>query len=435
MSEFQFIIKKLGISILLHLSHPHQAYTPSVAWPESSATSAPGAESSCVICLQSSTLSQRLVRPAACQHLFHEACFEDCVDATIALNPECPICQAPASRIFSHWDDATQSYVHKIAIKDLYRTEPLISAPMIFDVADCQYPVLVSLAFKYCPSVCARPWDASMENVPPKPGCMMSVVTDKKITMISLKCDDAFKRKALSAITGFALQPLFYLGKIESFMLQKVMTFSNYLTGYPANPQLPEHLMAIVDRYDQAEGPAIMFSPGVPLSYITFLGNTFSLLSNALTFGKVKRWMFPNPQEVRGELLTCINFPRKSMDLLPTLGGAGPGSSAGEDTCDRNTSDDAEEEASALQHTRFRWQSRLKLDLLVSYSPDGRDPFARLSDITFRSSSLSGCLKDCLVMDPVNKRDSNFRRYEQDYHRGIQALDDGSSIYVHLSAR
>ena len=436
MSEFQSLIKKLRISILLHLSHSHQAYSPSLAWPKSSATSAVGAESSCVICLQSSTLSQRLVRPAACQHLFHEACFVDRVDATIALDPECPICQAPASRIFSHCDDATHSYVHKIAIKDLSRAEPLISAPMIFDVADCQHPVLVSLAFTYSPSVCARPLDASMENVPPEPGCMMSVVTDKRITMLSLECNKTFKRKAVTEITDFYVKPLFYLGKIKSYMLQKAMTFSNYLTGYPANPQLPEHLMSFVDRSDQEEGPAITFSPGVPLSYITFCGNTFSLLSHILTFGNVERWMFPNPQQVRGELLTCINFPRRSMDLLPTLGGAGPGSSAGEDTCDRNTSDDAEEEASALQHTRFRWQSRLKLDLLVSYSPDGRDPFARLSDITFRSGRLSGCLKDCLVMDQVNTRDSNFRRYEQDYHRGIQALDDdGSSIYVHLSAR
>ncbi len=252
--------------------------------------------------------------------------------------------------------------------------------------------------------------------------------------MISLRCDKAY-RNALSAIIGFAVQPLFYLGQIKSSLRQKVMTLSNYLTGYPANPQLPEHLMAIDDRYAQTEGPAIMLSPGVPLSYITFWGNAFSLLSYTLTFGKVRCWMFPDPQELRDERLTCINFPRRSIDLLPTLDGAGPGSSAGEDNCDRNTSVDAEEDESALQHTRFRWQSRFKLDLLVSYTPDGRDPFARLSDITFRSTSLSGCLKECLVMDPVNNPDSNFRRYQQDFHRGIQALeDDQSSIYVHLRA-
>ena len=134
-----------------------------------------------------------------------------------------------------------------------------------------------------------------------------------------------------------------------------------------------------------------------------------------------------------GQRLTCINFLRKDIEWQPVVGRSDSDPGSNESAGDQNTSDDAEEAMRVLR-LRSEWRNHLTLDLRVSYSPDGREPFARLSDINFRANRLSSCLKYCLDMDVM--LDDKYRKYQQDFHRGVQALgDDRSSIYVHVSMR
>ena len=145
--------------------------------------------------------------------------------------------------------------------------------------------------------------------------------------------------------------------------------------------------------------------------------------------------MFPDTRKlgIQGERLTCINYPKKSITWQPVVGSVNSDRGTNESTCDQHASNAAEE----VVDSELGWQHYLKLDLLVSCSPDGRCPFARLSDITFsRSNRLNGCLKNCLNMDQFDQTDDNYHKFQQDFDRGIKALaDDQSAIYLHLSMR
>lgn len=388
----------------------------------------------CVICMQSISLSERSVRLSACQHVFHGDCHGFWADANVTTELRCPICRAPATRIISSRDHATRSYLHQITKQDLHRPEPLISAPMMFDVAQCQCPVLVALAFKYYPSVCARPVDAGI--FPLQRLSLMTIVGDKGVGMLA-RDGGAVNKRALSASMGIAILPGFLLGMITSSLRQMAVELLSYLIGYPVAAQSPRHRIAI-DDHDldlDTQGYTIVLHPGVPLRSMTFWCNTFSFLSYVMAPRSADSdcWMFSNPEELDelGQRLTCINFPRKDMEWQPVVGM--PDSDSGTSTCDQNTSVDAEA-VRRLLRLRSGWRNHLTLDLQVSYSPDGREPFATLSDITFRSNRLSACLKYCLDMELVP--DDKCRKYQQDFHAGVEALgDDRSSIYVHVSMR
>ena len=390
----------------------------------------------CVICMQSISLSERSVRLSACQHVFHGDCHGFWADANVTTELRCPICRAPATRIISSRDHATRSYLHQITKQDLHRPEPLISAPMMFHVTQCQCPVLVALAFKYYPSVCARRADAGV--VPLQRRSLMTIVADRGVGLIAADGNEV-SRRGLSASMGIAVLPAFLLGMITSSLRQIAVELLSYLTGYPVASQSPRHRIAIDNDYLDTEGYTIVLQPGVPLRSMTFWCNTFSLLSYMIAFGRTGAdcWMFASPEELDGlgKHLTCINFLRKDMEWQPVVGMPDSDSGTNVSAYDQNTSVDAKE-ATRVMRLRSEWRNHLKLDLLVSYSPDGRDPFARLSGITFRSNRLSGCLKYCLDMDLTNQPDGKYRKYQQDFHRGIQALaDDQSSIYVRVSMR
>ena len=421
--------------------------SPVVTGPESStvnaarvispASSTPTAtdqtERYCAICMQSISLSERSVKLSACQHVLHDDCHGVWADADVTAEPRCPVCLAPATRIISSRGDTPHSYVHRIRKKDLYRSEPLISAPMMFDVGQCQRPVLVALAFKYYPSVCARPVDAAV--FPLQRLSLMTIVGDRGVGMIAADGDAAGKR-ALSASMGIAILPGFLLGMISSSLRQMAVDLLRYLTGYPVASQSPRHRIAI-DDHDldlDTQGYTIVLHPGVPVRSMTFWCNTLSLLTYLIAprNADVDCWMFSDPAELDelGQRLTCINFPRKDMEWQPVIGSD---SGTSDSACDQHTSVDPEEVKRRLR-LRSGWRNRLKLDLQVSYSPDGREPFATLSDITFRANRLSACLERCLDMEPVP--DDKCRKYQQDFHAGVEALgDDRSSIYVHVSMR
>ena len=387
-------------------------------------------EQYCVLCLQSVSLSERSVKLSACQHVLHDDCHGVWADADVAAEPLCPVCRAPATRIISSRGDTPHSYVHRIRKKDLYRPEPLISAPMMFDVA--QRPVLVALAFKYYPSVCARPVDGGV--FPLQRLSLVTLVGDRGVGMIAAADGSSTSKRELSASMGVAILPGFLRGMITSSLRQIAVDLLSYLAGYPVASQSPRHRIAIDDHDLDERGYTFVLHPGVPLRSMTFWCNTLSLLAYMIAPRNAEAWMFSDPEELDelGQRLTCINYPRKDIEWQPVIGM--PDSDSGtSDACDQNTSVDAEE---VKRRLRFRsgWRNHLKLDLQVSYSPDGREPFATLSDITFRSNRLSACLQCCLDMAVVS--DDKYRKYQQDFHRGVEALgDDRSSIYVHVSMR
>lgn len=383
-------------------------------------------EQYCAMCMQSISLSERSVKLSACQHVLHDDCHGVWADADDAAESRCPICLAPATRIISSRGDTPHSYVHRIRKKDLYRPEPLISAPMMFHVA--QGPVLVALAFKYYPSVCARLRDTGI--FPLHRRSLMTIVGDKGVGLIAAEGNPVSKR-ALSASMGIAVLPGFLRGMITSSLWQMAVGLLSYLTGYPVASQSPGHRIAIDSHDLDTHGYIIVLQPGVPIRSMTFWGNTFNLLPYMINPGNANPncWMFDDPGvfDELGERLTCINFPRRDMEWQPVVDAH---SGTNESEGDQNTSVDVEE-VKRLLRLGSRWRKDLKLDLQVSYSPDGREPFARLSDITFQSNRLSGCLNCCLDMNPP---DDQYRKYQQDFHAGVEALgDDRSSIYVHVS--
>ena len=385
------------------------------------------AERYCVLCQESISLLARSVKLSACQHILHERCHRLWAYTEVEHNPLCPRCHAPTTRIISCWNSTTQSYVHQITKEDLYRPEPLVSAPMIFHVDECRQSVLVALAFKHYPSVCAQ----RAGTVPPRKHPTMTLVTDKAIAL--LKCN--LGKFEVSLVAGCAILPVFWLEKIKSFLWQKAMKLSNCLTGYPVNPYLPQHVRSCGDPFADPDGCAIVFHPGVPVKSITAWCNTISLMSHVLSFGARARWLFPDTEKMDqwGERLTCLYYLKRDMDWQPVIG-ASSDNGNNEGLLDQSV--DAEEEVPEADDSRSGWQDFFKLDLLVSYSPDGRNPFASLSDITFESNRLNGCLEHCLSMDQISQTDDNYRRYQEDFDRGIEALkDDRAAIYVHLRMR
>ena len=376
----------------------------------------------CMTCHEPISLSERSVKLPACRHVFHNDCYRswiDTIDTPVNHNLVCPTCFVPTTRINSSWNDATHSYVHRITKKDLFRPEPLISAPMIFHVDDCQHPVLAALAFKYYPSVCVQP-----RGSPLPADSAVAVVTEKGLGCLEMRTDDADSQ--LLYLLSVVLSA-YTVKKTHSFLRQKAEKLSNYLTGYPANLQSVEHCISFDDR----KGFAIWLQPGIPLESFTFWCNTWSLLSHLVTCGISDRWMFPDTSklDIPGGQLTCVNYPRKSITWQPVVGSV----NSDRGTYDQHTPDAAEE----VVDSELGWRHCLKLDLLVSCSPDGRCPFARLSDITFsRSNRLNGCLVNCVDMDQLDQTDDSYHKFQQDFDRGVQALaDDQSSIYLHLSMR
>ena len=379
------------------------------------------AQELCMICHGPISLSERSVKLSACRHVLHDECHKMWVDTSIELSLSCPMCRAPTTRINSYWDDATHSYVHRIIKKDLFRPGPLISAPMIFHVDNCQHPVLAALAFKHYPSVCAQP-----RGVPLPVDSAIAVVTEKGVGRLEMGTDDA--RQLMTNLLG-AVLPAY----LANFLLQKAKKLSNYLAGYPTNLQSVRHRMFINDHPGNEQSVTIWLHPGIPPRSFTFWCNTWSFLSYLVTCGISNCWMFPDTREldIQGERLTCINYPKKSITWQPVVGSVNSDSGTNESTYEQHTSGDVEE----VVDSELGWQHYLKLDLLVSCSPDGRCPFARLSDITFsRSNRLNGCLTNCQDMDQFDQTDDNYHKFQQDFDRGIEALaDDQSSIYLHLS--
>ena len=379
------------------------------------------AQELCMICHGTISLSERSVKLSACRHVLHDECHKMWVDTSIELSLSCPMCRAPTTRMNSYWDDASDSYVHRITKKDLFRPGPLISAPMIFHVDNCQHPVLAALAFKHYPSVCAQPL-----GVPLPVDSAIAVVTEKGVGRLEMGADDA--RHLLTNLLG-AVIPAY----VANFLRQKAKKLSNYLVGYPTNFQSLRHRMFVNDHPENGQGVTIWLHPGIPPRSLTFWGNTWSFLSYLTTCGISNCWMFPDTKklDIQGERLTCINYPKKSITWQPVVGSVNSDCGTNESTYEQHTSSDAE----GVVDSELGWQHYLKLDLLVSCSPDGRRPFARLSDITFsRSNRLNGCLKNCLDMDQFDQTDDNYHKFQQDFDRGIEALaDDQSSIYLHLS--
>lgn len=379
-------------------------------------------EELCMICHGPISLSERSVKLSACRHVLHDRCHKMWVDTSIEHSLSCPTCHTPTTRINSYWDDATHSYVHRITKKGLFRPEPLISAPMIFHVGDCQHPVLAALAFKYYPSVCAQP-----REIPLPVDSAIAVVTEKGVGCLEMGIDDADSQLPYLLtvlISAYAVK------KTQSFLRQEAEQLSNYLTGYPANLQSVEHCIS----FDDTQGLAIWLQPGIPLESFTFWCKTWSFLSYLVTCGS-DCWMFPDTRklDIPGGQLTCVNYPRRSITWQPVVGSVNSDHGTNGNTCDQNTSDAAEE----VVDSELGWRHCLKLDLLVSCSPDGRCPFARLSDITFsRSNRLNGCLVNCVDMDQLDQTDDSYHKFRQDFDRGIEALaDDQSAIYLHLSMR
>lgn len=388
------------------------------------------AEELCETCHEPISLSERSVKLPACRHVFHDDCHRNWIDTATNHNLPCPTCCVPTTRINSSRDDATHSYVHRITKKDLFRPEPLISAPMLFHVGDGQHPVLAALAFKHYPSVCAQPRNSMVAL---SSDSAISVVTDKGVGRLEMGTDDA---DSLSLYLLSVALPAYAVKKTKSFLLQKAKKLLNYFAGIPANLRSVQHCITLDDHLENKQGgTTIWFHPGIPLKSFTFWCNTWSLLSYLVTCGTSDCWMFPDSKklDIPGEQLTCINYLRKSITWQPVVGSVNSDSDTNENTFDQRMLDDAKE----VVVSQLGWRNRLTLDLLVSCSPDGRCPFARLSDITFsRSNRLSGCLVNCLDMDQLDQTDDSYYKFQQDFDRGIEALaDDQSSIYLHLSMR